>query len=149
MAYLTSVLDQPAECFSYPTRRLIATGEDNPDNFTTLLGPLWTSIEEQIIKKTRIEVLLRPPPGSPSHAVSKHLDAGCPRWTPRAPNAEEESEINKVQDMQSKVARQLGSRKDVDKTDMRALIASLGDNWVEGLPALEAATNSTNQDVSL
>lgn len=113
------------------------------------MGPLWKSVEEEIIKKTRIDVLLCPPPGSPSHAVSAHFDAGSPRWTPRAPNAEEEIEIGKVKGMKSKIAEQLGSRKDVDKTDIRALISSMGDNWVEGLPALEAAMNSTNQNVSL
>ena len=102
-----------------------------------------------MIKKTRIDVLLCPSPGSPSHAVSEHLDAGSPRWTPRAPNAEEELEISKVKDMKSKIAEQLGNRKDVHKTDIGALISSLGDNWVEGLPALEAAMNSTNQDVRL
>ena len=80
-----------------------------------------------MIKKTRIDVLLCPPPGSPSYAVSEHLDAGNPRWTPRAPNAEEEVEISKVKDMKSKIAEQLGSRKDFDKTDIRALVSSLGD----------------------
>ncbi|KAL8784136.1 MAG: hypothetical protein Q9195_009160 [Heterodermia aff. obscurata] len=133
----------------YPIRRLIVTGEDNAPNFATLLGPLWQSVEEEIIKKTRIEVLLCPPPGSPSHAVSGHFDAGSPRWNPRAPNAEEEAEIKEVKDMKSKLAEQLGGRKDVDKTDVRALVASLGENWVDGLPALEAAMNSTNQDVRL
>ena len=106
-------------------------------------------MEEGIIKKTRVEVLLCPPPGSPSHAGSAHFDEGSPRWTPRAPNAEEELEISKVKDMKLKIADQLGSRMDVDKTDIRALVSSLGDNWVEGLPALEAAMNSTNQGVNL
>lgn len=27
--------------------------------------------------------------GSPDHEVSKDLDAGIPRWTPRAPSEEE------------------------------------------------------------
>ena len=137
------------EAFRYPIRRLIVVGEDNSANFTTLLGPLWKSVEEELIKKTRIDVLLCPPPGSPNHAVSEHLDAGSPRWTPRAPNAEEEFEISKVKAMKSKIAEQLGNRKDFDKMDIRALVSSLGDNWIEGLPALEAAMNSTNQDVRL
>ena len=105
-------------------------------------------MEEDIIKKTRVEILLCPPPGSPSHTVSAHFDKGSPRWTPRAPNAEEQREISEVKDMKLKIADQLGSRKDVDKTDIRALISSLGDNWVDGLPALEAAMNSTNQGVN-
>ena len=133
----------------YPVRRLVLTGEDNPDNFTTLLGPLWQSVESKLIKETRIDVLLCPPPGSPNHAVSEHLDAGSPRWTPRPPNAEEEAELGKVKDMKSKVAKQLGDRKDLNKTDLRELILSMGDNWVEGLPALQAATNSTNQGVKM
>lgn len=131
----------------YPIRRLIVTGEDNPDNFTTLLGPLWESVES--IKETRIELLLRPPPGSPSYVYSEHLDAGSPPWTPRSPNAEEEAELGKINDMKSKVAKQLGDRKYLNKTDLRELILGMGDNWVEGLPALEAVTNSTNQGVGL
>lgn len=138
-----------ADIGRYPIRRLIVTGEDNPDNLTTVLGPVREPVGSKLVKETRIDVLLCPPPGSPNHAVSEHLDAGSPRWTPRPPNAEEEAELGKVKDMKLKVVKQLGDRKDLNKIDLRELILSMGDNWVEGLLALEAVTNSADQDVRM
>ena len=49
--------------------------------------------------------------------------------------------------MKSKVEKQLDGRKDFGKADLEQLIAGLGDNWLEQLPALEAAVNSTDQNV--
>ena len=125
----------------YPIRRLIITGEDNPTNFNTLLGPKWEVEANDIIKQTRIEALLCPPPGSASHAVSEHLDIGCPRWTPRGPNAEEEVELEKVKAMQQRAADYLGDRKGFHARDLKEILSGMGGNWVENLPTLEAALN--------
>lgn len=139
--------DAPKSGLIYPIRRLITTGEDTPTNYTTLLGPLWSTKTRSIIKETRIQVLLCPPPGSPDHKLSEHLDAGSPRWTPRASNAEEEAEIGKVTEMKERVAGHMGERKDVETKDIKEILMGMGGNWVDNLPALEKAMNSTDQNV--
>ncbi|MCJ1424112.1 hypothetical protein MMC29_001999, partial [Sticta canariensis] len=87
----------------YPIRRLIITGEDTPVNLALLFGPLWEK-ESAAVRKTRIEVLLCPPPGSPSHTAAQYLDEGSPRWTPRAPSADEQAELAQVREMQELLA---------------------------------------------
>lgn len=131
----------------YPVRRLIITGEDNPTNFPILLGPLWESKAIGIIKETRKEVLLCPPPGSPGHKLAEHLDVGSPRWAPRAPSAEEETELEKVREIKQRVAGQLGGRQDVETKDIKDVLMGMGGNWVDNLGALQAAVNSTDQGV--
>ena len=131
----------------YPIRRLILTGEDNPTNLALLLGPLWETKASDTVKKTRIDVLLCPPPGSPSHTMAQHWDVGAPHWTPRAPSAEEEAELTKVRDMQQQLAGQLGGRQEVGTDDIRQMVMGMGANWADNLGTLEAAMNRTNQGV--
>jgi hypothetical protein len=83
----------------YPMRRLVTTGEDTPENMATLFGPTWEKDVKKLHGDCRIEVLLCPPPGSPSHAVATHLDQGSPMWTPRPPSEEEEKKIKQVREM--------------------------------------------------
>lgn len=131
----------------YPIRRLIINGEDSPANLSIVLGPLWEPKAGELVKKSRIEVLLPPAPGSPSSMMSEHLDLGSPRWTPRAPSKEEETELEKVKEMTQQLAGQLGARKDVETKDIKDTLSSMGGNWVENLGVLEAATNRTDQGV--
>lgn len=49
--------------------------------------------------------------------------------------------------MKSQVENQLDGRKSFGKANLKQLIASLGDNWLEQLPALESAVNNTDQSV--
>ena len=79
--------------------------------------------------------------------MSEYLDVGSPRWTPRAPNAEEEAEIGKVTRMKERVAGHMGERKDVGTADIKDILMGMGGNWVDNLPALEKAMNSTDQGV--
>ena len=79
--------------------------------------------------------------------MSEYLDAGSPRWTPRAPNAEEEAEIGKVSEMKERVAGHMGERKDVETKDIKEILMGMGGDWVDNLPALEKAMNSTDQNV--
>jgi hypothetical protein len=81
------------------------TGEDTPDNFAILFGPNWENGIADLHKRTRIEVLLSPPPGSPAHMVGGFMDEGCPVWRPRGPCAEEEAQLRRVADLQ-RVMRQ-------------------------------------------
>ena len=107
--------------FRYPIRRLTVTGEDTPANFTILLGPLWESTEEQLIKNTRRDVLIGPIPGSLHSVLSIQLDKGSPGWTPRAPNAVERIEVKAVKDMISRATDLLDSCEGAGKIDKREL----------------------------
>ena len=137
----------PLNAIRYPVRRLIITGEDNDANLQILLGPLWDAKQGDIVKKTRIEVLLCPPRGSPNHKVSEHFDVGSPRWTPRAPNAKEQAEMDKVKGMQARVNAHMGERKEVESKDIKDILTSMGGNWVDNLGALQDAMNSRDQGV--
>ena len=130
-------------------RRLIITGEDTSANLALLLGPLWECKEGILIKQTRIEVLLCPPAGSPAYATSQHLDHGCPRRTPRAPDEEEQEELVKVHDMKAAIAKQTGGRKDVTSNDIRQVLIGMGRDWSIHLPTFELAMNTTDQDVGM
>ncbi|KAI4150658.1 MAG: hypothetical protein LQ341_001059, partial [Variospora aurantia] len=131
----------------YPIRRLIITGADTPANYTTLLGPLWNIKAADTIKQTRIEVLLCPPPGSPAHTASMHMDADAPRYAPRGPSAEEEAELNEVRNMQQRLSEQMGVRSggDVESSDIKEMIMRMGGDWDTNLGALEVAVNNTVQ----
>ncbi|KAL8804725.1 MAG: hypothetical protein Q9182_002417 [Xanthomendoza sp. 2 TL-2023] len=131
----------------YPIRRLVVTGEDTPENLTLLLGPLWEYHVGQCRHKARLEVLVCPPPGSPLSVSFKDHDRGSPPWTPRPANAKEAAEVAKVRDIQSKIVAQMGDRKDVTSIDTKMVLSHFGNQWVEVLPLLELAMNSTDQGV--
>ena len=131
----------------YPVRRLIVTGEDNGANFQTLLGPLWQAKGGDLMQKTRIEVLLCPPPGSPSHKMSEYYDAGSPRWTPRPPSLQEQAEMDKVKEMQTRIAAHMGERKEVESKDIKDILTSMKGDWANNLGALQDAMNSRDQGV--
>jgi hypothetical protein len=87
----------------YPMRRLIISGEDTPANMATLFGPTWAN-ETNGVKKihhdTRIEVLLCPPPTSPSHTVATSMDQDYTGpWRPRGPSQEEQETLAKVREI--------------------------------------------------
>ena len=79
--------------------------------------------------------------------MSEHFDVGSPRFTPRAPSAEEEVELGKVRDMEQRVAGQLGGRKDVETKDIKDILMGMGGDWVNDLGALQNAMNRTDQGV--
>jgi hypothetical protein len=84
---------------SYPIRRLVVTGEDNPTNFAILFGPQWEIGMADLWGKTRIEVLLCPRSGSPAHMMAGAYDEGCPVWRPRGPSEEEDEVLRRVAGM--------------------------------------------------
>ena len=49
--------------------------------------------------------------------------------------------------MKERVVGQMGERKDVESKDIREILMGMGGNWVDNLPALEKAMNSTDQGV--
>ena len=79
--------------------------------------------------------------------MSEHLDVGSPRWTPRAPNTEEQAEIDKVKSIQTRVDAHMGERKEVESKDIKEILTSMGGNWVDNLGALQDAKNNRDQEV--
>ena len=49
--------------------------------------------------------------------------------------------------MKERVAGHMGERKDVGTADIKDILMGMGGNWVDNLPALEKAMNSTDQGV--
>lgn len=56
-------------------------------------------------------------------------------------------ELAKVRDMQSKISAQMGDRKDVTPDDTKMILSHFGNHWIEVMPTLEFAMNSTHQGV--
>ena len=55
---------------SNPLRRLVVAGKDTVDNMRLLFGPNWYRDVGRAHEDIRTEVLLNPPKGSSSEAVS-------------------------------------------------------------------------------
>lgn len=58
---------------------------------------------------------------------------------------EEQAELDKVKEMQERIAARIGGRKDVETTDMKEILMGMGSDWAQALPTLQAAMNSTDQ----
>ncbi|GAD98783.1 hypothetical protein PVAR5_7484 [Paecilomyces variotii No. 5] len=83
-----------------PLRRLIITGEDTPENLELLFGPNWKESTSRAHERIRLEVILRPPPGSTSHGRYASMDAESPAWSPRAANDTERRKVRTIRDIQ-------------------------------------------------
>ncbi|KAF4635192.1 hypothetical protein G7Y89_g2901 [Cudoniella acicularis] len=129
-----------------PMRRLIIAGKDTPENLQLLLGPKWKE-EQSIYEEYRLEVLLQPPRGSPSYALTASYDDGVPTPSLQPATAEESEKIQAVRDMQARISRHLGSRKDPSMRDMQTILSSFGANWDEMVPIYQLATNTMDQNV--
>ncbi|TAQ86742.1 hypothetical protein B7494_g4946 [Chlorociboria aeruginascens] len=128
------------------------TGKDTPENIATLLGSNEKKLVQQIHQDARIEVLLRPPPGSPMYAMSKscQLDQNFPpsQWTPREASPEEEKELKKIREMQETIRRHMGSRgvKDITSQDMTDILGkNSGANLDEALQRYMNAVNTMDR----
>lgn len=143
---------------SKPIRRLVAKGRDTPENLALFFGgqgqPSTEDFFSKAYKDIRLEILLRPPPGSPSYVYAEGLglDDGYPpsTWTPREPSPAEAREIREVRDMQETVRRHMGARgvSDVSNADMRDIVAqNFGDRWVDGMQVCTCALNTMDRGV--
>lgn len=135
-----------------PIRRLVVTGKDSPENIAKFLGRGGREEIERTHREIRIEVLLRPPPGSPMYVVatSLNLDENCPAWTPRAASAAEQAEVRKIRDMQGLIRSHMGSRSmsSITTRDMQAILtANFADTWVDEFPYYQTAINAMDQGV--
>ena len=64
---------------------MVVTGKDTADNMQLIFGPNWQRDEGEAFEEARLDVLLSPPRGSPSYAMTARqgFDIGAPAWSPR------------------------------------------------------------------
>ena len=137
---------------SAPIRRLVITGKDTPENITKFVGRNDQDQIEKTHQDVRMEILLRPPPGSPNWAMAKNLkvDENRPAWTPRPASTEEEAELKKIRDMQEVIRCHMGSRSmnSITSKDMQdVLTQNFGNSWVDALATYQSAINAMDQGV--
>ncbi|KAI1138887.1 hypothetical protein F5Y05DRAFT_354277 [Hypoxylon sp. FL0543] len=135
---------------NFSMRRLVVTGKDTPENLSLFFGQDKSIQEDQ--KRVRVEILLRPPPGSPSYvfSVGLKLDENCPPWTPREPSAAEVKELEEIRAMQDVIRSHMGARgvEDVSMDDMRdILVENFGNQWSAKLQTYQDALNSMDRGV--
>ncbi|RYP70732.1 hypothetical protein DL771_005227 [Monosporascus sp. 5C6A] len=140
--------------FAMLMRRLVVTGRDTPENLSLLFGQNKAGQLDECHKDTRLEVLLRPPPGSPMYVMAKSMgyDENCPPWTPREPSATEAQKIKEIRDMQETIRRHMGSRgvSNITSGDMREiLVSNFGNRWSQVMKVYQDAVNAMDQGVGL
>lgn len=106
-------------------------------NYTLLLGPLWTAHALEEIRRVRLEVLLGPPPGSPSHNTAGLLDEGSPQWAPRDPSGAEESALMSGRYLREFVRGMLNDKTHIELPDIDQVLAEFHPvRWAEVLRVL-------------
>ena len=96
-----------------------------------------------------MELLLNPPRGSPSYAVTvgSDLDNGAPTWSPRPASEGEESRVADVREMQALVRQRVAEGTSPSKADMMAIVTSFGAEWDTKMETYTLAINTMNQGV--
>ena len=119
-----------------PLRRLVLAGKDKPENMKLIFGAKWAESLQSTYDETRLEVLLNPPPGSPSYAMTSRSgwDEGAPTRAPRPASQAEQTKINQVKEMQTRIRQRLGNRTDPTNADMMAILTAFGAQWDIMLP---------------
>lgn len=133
-------------------RRLVVTGKDTPENLLLFFGQDRSIQEDQ--KNVRLQVLLRPPPGSSMHVLSTSMkvDENCPPWTPREPSAVEANELEEIRTMQDVIRSHMGARgvNDISTNDMREiLVENFGNQWSAKLQTYQHALNSMDRGINV
>lgn len=128
-------------------RCLITTGLDTLENLRLLFGPSWQPDSDY--EKERLNVLIRPPPGSPSYVMYSVLDNISPSlpWSPRPADETETKKLQEVRDMQDLIRRHLADRKQPTAMDMQCILQSFGEKWSEKLAVYQTAVNAMDQGV--
>jgi hypothetical protein len=120
---------------------------DTPENLRLLFGPRWNP--DSHYEEGRLLVLMRPPRGSPSYAMSSKLDDSSLPWSPRPASETEKQTLQEVQDMQELIRKHLGSQKEPTSRDMQAILTTFGPNWVDKLKVYQTAINAMDQGVEV
>ena len=85
-------------------RRLVVTGQHNPDNFRILFG--IDSVPDTHAEARKMVLMSGSAEhGSPNQMLGGYLDEGCPYWAPRPPNDEEREAIRKQEEFSKVHAR--------------------------------------------
>ncbi|KAK3903551.1 hypothetical protein C8A05DRAFT_43218 [Staphylotrichum tortipilum] len=130
-----------------PLRRLVVTGQDTSENMQLLFGPQWERHIKEDHETARIECLLNPPPGSPSHVMNAWMDDGSLIPSPRPATEAEQQRVKKVKEMQALIQRRIGVGKSPSSGDMQAILANFGANWSTELATYTLAKNTMDQGV--
>lgn len=106
---------------------------------------------QDLYAEIRMEVLLNPPHGSPSYAVSALLDNGGPSWSPRPASDEEQTRIGEIRAIQDAIRQRqrAGSSRFPDPTEMMAIFYSFDMRWTEKLPTYKLAVITMDQGVQV
>ncbi|GAB1312837.1 hypothetical protein MFIFM68171_03047 [Madurella fahalii] len=128
-----------------PLHRLVLTGKDTPENLRLFFGSKDAIKADH--ENARIECLLDPPPGSPSHIIHSHMgDPPLPRNLRQATEAEQQK-LDEVRAMQERIRQRVGVGKAPSSQDMQAILKSCGPNWTTMLPIYHLAVNTMDQGV--
>lgn len=115
-----------------------------------LFGPNWRDGQATELERTRLEMLLNPPPGSPSYAESLCLDDNTLIHNPRPATDEEREKIAEVREMQAKIRERVGAGKVPSEDDMCAVLTSMGTNWgPDHMKIYMLAANTMDQGVQI
>ncbi|KAK5112799.1 hypothetical protein LTR85_011133 [Meristemomyces frigidus] len=127
--------DGTSEGTMKPIRRLVVTGKDTPENLQLFFGPNWEYTIKASHEEARIEVLLDPPTGSPSYAMTANAGFGsdAPAWSPRPASEVESRKVAEVTEMQTCIRQHLGDRKEPTNDDMEAIVTPFGPACVESV----------------
>ncbi|KAK1595345.1 uncharacterized protein LY79DRAFT_547449 [Colletotrichum navitas] len=130
-----------------PLRRLVITGQDSPENIQRLFGPGSLSTMKQDHENARIEALLDPPRGSPSHKVSAVTDDPSLARSVRPPTKAEQQKLQEVREIQQLIRQKVGAGKSPSSGDMMSILTSFGPDWAAKMPLYILAANTMDQGV--
>ena len=112
-----------------------------------LFGPQWESYIKKDHEAARIECLLDPPPGSPSHVFNASMNDSSLVSSPRPATEAEQQRVKEVREMQALIRRRIGVGKSPSSGDMQAILATFGADWVTRIPTYSLAANTMDQGV--
>ncbi len=105
-----------------------------------LFGPQWEEHAKSVHEPMRIECLLDPPPpGSPCQNVNASLDDSSLVRSVRPATEAEQQRMEEVREMQALIRRRVGIGKWPSSDDRKAILTTLGADWVEWLPTYNIA----------
>ncbi|KAK1753677.1 hypothetical protein QBC47DRAFT_386921 [Echria macrotheca] len=108
-----------------PVHRLVATGQDTPENMRLLFGPRYEQDLGKYHLETRITYLFNAPPGSPSYAVKTSLHDHALVRAPRPATESEKKIMAEVREMQTLIRRTVGAGKIPSPADRQAILDNI------------------------
>ncbi|KAK0701892.1 hypothetical protein B0T26DRAFT_877162 [Lasiosphaeria miniovina] len=123
-----------------PLRCLVLAGQDIPKNLELLFGPHYEQGVKKDHENMRIECLLDPPPGSPSHAKYATTDAASLNQSLRPATEAEQERVKEVRDIQERIRKRRAEGEPPSQEDTLAILWPIsGRNWEAKYPAFVLA----------